>query len=65
MPMFVIGLLSPISFLIPADETEKVGLSLNILLATTVCIGVVSGNLPDRSDKTSSVGESAGSIYIV
>ncbi|KAK3798809.1 hypothetical protein RRG08_040640 [Elysia crispata] len=55
MPMFVIGLLSPISFLIPADETEKVGLSLNILLATTVCIGVVSGNLPDRSDKTSSV----------
>ncbi|GFN75017.1 neuronal acetylcholine receptor subunit alpha-7 [Plakobranchus ocellatus] len=60
LPMFVIGLLSPISFLVPANNTDKVSLSLDILLSTAVCIGVVSGNLPERSDEISSIA-----VYVV
>ena len=58
LPMFVIGLLNVVSFLIPSHNTEKVSLSLNVLLATAVFIGVVHDDLPDRSDAISSVGES-------
>ena len=57
LPMFVIGLLNIVSFLIPSDNSEKVSLSLNILLATAVFIGVVHDDLPDRSDTISSVGK--------
>ncbi|RUS69563.1 hypothetical protein EGW08_022673 [Elysia chlorotica] len=60
LPMFVIGLLNVISFMIPSDNSEKVSLSLNVLLATAVFIGVVHGDLPDRSDKISSVA-----IYVI
>ena len=56
LPMFLIGLLNMVSFLIPYDSTEKISLSLNVLLATTVLIGVVHDDLPDRSDAISSVG---------
>ncbi|GFS26876.1 neuronal acetylcholine receptor subunit alpha-7 [Elysia marginata] len=56
LPMFVIGLLNVVSFMIPSDSGEKVSVSLNILLATAVFIGVVHDDLPDRSDTISSVG---------
>ena len=60
LPMFVIGLLNIVSFLIPSDNSDKISLSLNVLLATAVFIGVVHDDLPDRSDIISTVGEFLG-----
>ncbi|GFN79522.1 neuronal acetylcholine receptor subunit alpha-7 [Plakobranchus ocellatus] len=54
-PLFLSGLLGPLAFLIPPDDAEKVSVSVTVLLATTVFIGVIHDDLPDRSDKTPTV----------
>ncbi|GFN91598.1 neuronal acetylcholine receptor subunit alpha-7 [Plakobranchus ocellatus] len=65
LPMFVIGLLNIVSFIIPADNEGKVDLSLNILLSTTVFIGVCHDDLPDRSDKISSIAVYVISLFVL
>ncbi|KAK3764948.1 hypothetical protein RRG08_045750 [Elysia crispata] len=55
VPMFLVGLLNVVSFMIPVDSDSKADLSLNILLATAVLIGSVHDDLPDRSDEISSL----------
>ncbi|GFN77777.1 neuronal acetylcholine receptor subunit alpha-3 [Plakobranchus ocellatus] len=65
LPMFVIGLLNIASFMIPADHEGKVDLSLNILLSTTVFIGVCHDDLPDRSDKISAIAVYVISLFVL
>ncbi|GFR87298.1 neuronal acetylcholine receptor subunit alpha-3 [Elysia marginata] len=60
LPMFVIGLLNILSFVIPADNEGKVDLSLNIMLSTTMFLSIIHDDLPDRSDKIASIA-----VYVI
>lgn len=60
LPMFIIGLLTVLSFAISADDDEKVDMSLNVMLSTTMFLSVIHDDLPDRSDSIATVA-----IYVI
>ncbi|KAK3764951.1 hypothetical protein RRG08_045753 [Elysia crispata] len=60
LPMFLIGALNVLSFVIPADNEGKVDLSLNIMLSTTMFLSVIHDDLPDRSDSIATVA-----VYVI
>ncbi|KAK3776897.1 hypothetical protein RRG08_024668 [Elysia crispata] len=64
-PLFVLGLLGPVAFLIPPDDAEKVGVSVTVLLATVVFTGLVHDNLPNKSDQISTVAIYVSSLLLL
>ncbi|XP_052820053.1 acetylcholine receptor subunit beta-like [Mya arenaria] len=50
LPLFLLVMLSPLVFLLPADTNDRVGLAVTVLLATSVYMTLVADKLPDSSD---------------
>jgi len=51
-------------FLLPADSGEKISLGVSILVAISVFLLLVAGNVPDTSDSVPLLGPYAFSTYI-
>ncbi|XP_066935795.1 CHRNA7-FAM7A fusion protein-like [Clytia hemisphaerica] len=55
-PMTVIGMLTMLSFLLPAESGERISLAITLLLAMTVFMLVVADIIPATSDVIPLVG---------
>ena len=56
VPCMIIGLLILVSFFIPAESGERIGLCATILLAVSVYLLVVTEQLPEQSDTMPLIG---------
>ena len=56
VPCMIIGMLILVSFLIPAESGERIGLCSTILLAVSVYLLVVTEQLPEQSDTLPLIG---------
>ena len=56
VPCMIIGMLILVSFFIPAESGERIGLCATILLAVSVYLLVVTEQLPEQSDTLPLIG---------
>ena len=56
VPCMIIGMLILVSFFIPAESGERIGLCATILLAVSVYLLVVTEQLPEQSDSLPLIG---------
>lgn len=56
VPCMIIGLLILVSFFIPAESGERIGLCATILLAVSVYLLVITEQLPEQSDTMPLIG---------
>ena len=56
VPCMIIGMLILVSFFIPAESGERIGLCATILLAVSVYLLVITEQLPEQSDTLPLIG---------
>lgn len=56
VPCMIIGLLTLVSFFIPAESGERIGLCATIMLAVSVYLLVVTEQLPEQSETLPVIG---------
>lgn len=56
VPCMIIGMLILVSFFIPAESGERIGLCATILLAVSVYLVVITDQLPEQSDTLPLIG---------
>ena len=56
VPCMIIGMLILVSFFIPAESGERIGLCATILLAVSVYLLVITDQLPEQSDTLPLIG---------
>ncbi|XP_068703036.1 neuronal acetylcholine receptor subunit non-alpha-2-like isoform X2 [Montipora foliosa] len=56
VPCMIIGMLTLVSFFIPAESVERIGLCATILLAVSVYLLVVTEQLPEQSETLPLIG---------
>ena len=65
VPLLVLAFLNPLVFLLPADSGERLGFTMTIMLALSVCLTELGSYLPQNSDPIPRITYTIMLLYVL